>query len=153
MKTASLTLASVLAVLSPCLAACGQTQDATSEARLLRESIEKTNDPNRDVRANAAIALRSMGPKAKAALSALTRLLNDKETRVRYRAAQAIGAIGPEARKAVPILTKLLDDEYWVVRTEAALALGKIGPEAKTAAPKLAKLLTDPNSSTPAKPH
>ena len=130
-KTTSIILAILAAILLPCVVARGQTRDATSEARLLRESIEKTNDPNRDVRVNAAIALRNMGPRAKTALSALTRLLNDKETRVRYRAAQALGAIGPEAKSAVPTLTKSLDDDYWVVRTESALALGKIGPGGK----------------------
>jgi len=116
--------------------------------------------PNAGIRGMAGFKLAEQGPKAVAAVPALTRALSDVDLNVRYSSANALRAIGPGAQAAVPALIKLLDtfpggtpaltgpfryyaDARWI----AADALGAIGPAAREAVPALTKTLndTDPN--------
>ena len=90
----------------------------------------------------AAISLGNMGPKAKVAVPALTKLLKDKNPAVRQCAAQSRGASAPRRSTAVPALIELLKDEDSTVRLETARGLGGIGPAAKAAVPALMELAT-----------
>ena len=79
-------------------------------------------------------ALGDIGPKAKAAVPALSEALKDQNEYVRRRAAQALSNIGPEAKKAAPSLIEALKDNNSWVRKNAAQALKKINtPEAQKA--------------------
>jgi HEAT repeat protein len=98
-------------------------------------------------RCAAARALWEFGPEAKAAVPALTELLNDENWPVRWTAAEALGLVGPEAKTAVPALMEVLRDEDAQVRWAAALALGQIGHEADAAIPALRELLKDKDST------
>lgn len=100
-------------------------------------------------------ALTSYGPKAKAGLPAMIRLLqmelkedptgHSKE----YLAANIIlllGRFGPEAVPAVPMLSDILLEDKETLSDYAAKALAEIGPAAKGAVPSLIKLVKNPNA-------
>lgn len=72
--------------------------------------VETLQDPDRDVRAQAARALARMGPRAEPAIPALIAALNDSDKEVRMGAARALGQIGPAAAEAVPDLIKAIKD-------------------------------------------
>lgn len=72
--------------------------------------VETLQDPDRDVRAQAARALARMGPRAEPAIPALIAALNDSDKEVRMGAARALGQIGPAASEAVPDLIKAIKD-------------------------------------------
>jgi HEAT repeat protein len=94
-----------------------------------------------DERTEAANALSSLGPIARAAVPDLIVLLKEKNKNDRYTAAYALEKIGPDAKAAVPALIDLLKDEDTSVRGMAIMAVGKIGPGAKEAVPTLIELL------------
>ena len=118
-------------------------------------------DEDRRVGEAAADALGDLGPAAKAAVPALTRLIREKAdwnevqsdtpathptTRrdhagIRGAAASSLGNIGPEAKTSVPELGSLLFDKEVDIRRTAAAALAKIGDEA--AARVLSDALSD----------
>ena len=64
--------------------------------------MELLQDKNGAVRLAAAWALGKIGPDAKTAVPALTKLLKDKRSDVRRAAAFSLGEIGPEAKTAIP---------------------------------------------------
>lgn len=72
--------------------------------------VATLQDPDRDVRAQAARALARMGPRAEPAIPALIAALNDSDQEVRMGAARALGQIGPPAAEAVPDLIEALKD-------------------------------------------
>lgn len=72
--------------------------------------VETLEDPDREVRAQAARALARMGPRAEPAIPALIAALNDSDKEVRMGAARALGQIGPAAAEAVPDLIQALKD-------------------------------------------
>ncbi|HTQ39576.1 MAG TPA: HEAT repeat domain-containing protein [Pirellulales bacterium] len=89
----------------------------------------------------ACIGLADAGPKAKAAVPELIRVVQeqDKHPAVRREAIMALAAIGPDSKSAGPQLVKALSDQQYAVRYAAALAVGQIG--IKDAAPQLAQQL------------
>ena len=117
MKTSSVTLAFVAAVLLPCLVAHGQNGKPPGGSPPDGHDKQSVDD--------------------------WISLTQSKDSDKRLHAARELGDPDHGAVKAVPALAKLLDDDLWVVRMEAALALGNIGPDAKAAVPRLAKSLTD----------
>ena len=105
--------------------------------------IELLEDPEWNVRKNAAIALTAWGPEAEPAVPALIEALSDEEWQVRKPAAQALAAIGPASQSAIPALIEALQDEEWHVRKPAAQALAAIGSAAQSAIPALVEALDD----------
>jgi HEAT repeat protein len=93
---------------------------------------------HKEARYWACLALSELGPKAKDAVPALTKVLADERPEVRLQAAIALAEIGPEAKSAVPELVKSLNDKFESVRNAALFALGRIGD--KSAADVIAKL-------------
>ena len=81
--------------------------------------------------------LAEIGPEAKAAVPALTKVLGDERAEVRLQATIALGEIGPGAAPASAPLQGLLNDQFPAVRTAAIFALGRIGD--RTAAAAIAK--------------
>ena len=60
---------------------------------------ETLKDENNHGRAMAALALKEIGPDAKAAVPALIEALKDKDGYVRQQAAGAMGRIGPKTKR------------------------------------------------------
>lgn len=122
----------------------------------------------------AAIALRILGPEAKDAIPALTKIMNDTE---RYTASQRAAAtmpylgaealpplaavitnqpylghyiinhiylMGTNARPAVPLLLRILNDKQDIRAAAAADALGKLTLEPDSVVPALTSSLEDP---------
>ena len=90
-----------------------------------------------EARARAATLIAYLGPKAKAAVPALSAALSDQDPEVRRELLFALAAIGPDSAPAFAALQKALDDSEPRNRAIAAYALGRIGPPAKAALPKL----------------
>jgi HEAT repeat protein len=101
------------------------------------------NDPDVEVRWNAARTLGKMGPAGKEAVPQLIDGLKSKEDLIREHAAEALGDIGSEARAAVNELAKTLRDPVMKVRRDAARSLGQIGAAAKPALSSLRECLQD----------
>ena len=80
---------------------------------------------NEKVRYWACLALAEAGPKAKAAVPDLSKLLQHADPEIRMRAALTVGDIGPDAKSAAPLLIKALSDEQNSVRYAAAFAVGR----------------------------
>jgi HEAT repeat protein len=97
----------------------------------------KHKDP--DVRLNAALAFRRMGPRGGQAAGALVAALRDKDEAVFRYVLEALGRVG---RPAVPFLVAELKNPHR--RFTAVVALLEIGPEAEAAAQPLMDVLQDP---------
>jgi hypothetical protein len=74
------------------------------------------------VRQAAASALGEIGPEAKIAIPALTRMLKEERGPFEHVASTALGRIGPAG---IPAVTRLFDDEEEPIREAAARALGQ----------------------------
>ena len=105
-----------------------------------------TDDPDREMRGEASLALVKIGPAARAAVPALARSLSDPEPHVRMNAAVALHRLGADGRAAVPELLRALGSEdngvylasYGVsIREMAALALGRTMPGTADGVPAL----------------
>lgn len=86
--------------------------------------------PAKQVRREAAWALKEFGPAAAEAAPALTAALQDADLRVRMAVAHALGAIGPAAQSAIPRLIDALKNSNIIFCRLAAEALSRIGPAA-----------------------
>jgi hypothetical protein len=97
---------------------------------VLREVIERLDDPSFEVRSEAARALGRIG--SKEATDELVKRLVDPSSSIRIEAARALGGIGDE--RAVPDLARCLAVGSPELRAACAEALGRIGGEAAQAA-------------------
>jgi HEAT repeat protein len=121
--------------------------DAARSATAARAGL---GDKKADIRAAAAAALFTLGPKPED-LPELLKLLKDRGSETREAAARCLGKLGPAAKDAVPQLTKLVaDDLSGDVRTAAAEALGDIGPAALPAVEKLKEVRRTDATAGPA---
>ena len=116
----------------------GHLPDVFVEVEPLMKAL---NDTSGKVRGNAAEALGSFGPGAKAAVPALISLLNSTDTFCQEKAANALGGIGPDAKDAVPALVAALNSNDRSLLENATSSLGAIGPNAKDAVPALISIL------------
>jgi HEAT repeat protein len=112
--------------------------------------LEALQDPDRDVRDYASIALTQVVPDRAEAVAPLVRALReDSSWKVRSQAAEALGKMARLARRAATDLAAALGDPDPAVATSAAEALAAIAAEAPSAAsalpatavPTLARLL------------
>jgi HEAT repeat protein len=103
-----------------------------SGAEVVPALIETLAHP--EARYWACLVLAEIGPEAKAAVPALTKVLGDERAEVRLQATIALGEIGPGAAPASAALQGLLNDQFPAVRTAAVFALGRIGDRAAAAA-------------------
>ncbi|HEY2837542.1 MAG TPA: HEAT repeat domain-containing protein, partial [Pirellulales bacterium] len=93
--------------------------------------IEATKDPK--ARHWATVVLSEIGPKASAAVDALTKIAADPEPEVRLQALIALGQIGDPAKPAIPVIQKALAADELGIRYGAAFALGKLRAEEASA--------------------
>lgn len=107
----------------------------------IEELIELLDDPDAQVRCNAAAGLGWTGPAAGKAAPVLRAALHDVNSEVRCEAARALGRLGPPARIAVPDLLDAVWLGHPALRLAAIEALGSIGPIARSAADSLLLLL------------
>jgi hypothetical protein len=98
------------------------------QARALGQSVFRDEHPF--VRHGAAVAIKRLGPAARAAVPALAEALKGEDPSLRRLAAEALAEIGPGAKEAVPALTGALQDSDARVRREAGEAVKKIDPDA-----------------------
>ncbi|MEE8303130.1 MAG: HEAT repeat domain-containing protein, partial [Candidatus Tectomicrobia bacterium] len=135
----------VLVELAKCAELDSEVIESTQLEQRIRRLIIKLTAPKAADRRGAAVALGSIGPKAKAAVFALSQaLLNDTDPIVRQTAVWALGRIRTAAAISVlgQILLKATD---FVVRKTAAEALGRIRTEAAVSVLGQARLNdTDP---------
>lgn len=110
------------------------------------ELVRALRDPELFVRANAALALGTMGGVAIDAVPHLIASLNDHPYVVRY-ASQALEKIGADPTTIVLQLMQSLRKEDPATRGNAAIALGGFGEKASQAIPLLVEALVDPKSS------
>jgi len=113
-----------------------EPQDATPSLRMAKAVpglIEALRDENPSVRDAAAMALREMGPEAKAAIPALAQLLRDEDGYLRVTAAHTLDRMGSEAAAS---LVPLLRDPDPRVRELAAHCLRQIQSEIGLGDPK-----------------
>jgi HEAT repeat protein len=82
--------------------------------------VAALGDPDKGVRAQAAVSLGETGTTAE---ETLIRLMGNHDWKIRYRAAEALGMI--PGTRAVPALIKALEDEKDHVRYMAAKSLGQ----------------------------
>jgi HEAT repeat protein len=87
--------------------------------------------------------LAEIGPPAKDAVPALTKVLGDERTEVRREAAIALGRIGPDSKSAAPKLIELLADADSGVRSASLWALLMSEAPAADVLPKIQPLLED----------
>ena len=98
-----------------------------SDTPSIPDLIKALSDEDKDVRAEAAVALAIIGPEAKDAVPELRIALSDPEIDVRAEAAFALGEIGPAAQTAIETLRKLADEDLdRDTRRVATEALAKI---------------------------
>lgn len=114
---------------------------------------EALDDPDLEVKQNAALALSTLGGKeAIRAIPILVDALKQKGNKeLRSSAAIAIYNIGSDAHSAVQPLIQVLADDDPDLHTDAALALGGIGPKAEAAVPALVKVLANPKEKDKAR--
>jgi HEAT repeat protein/lysophospholipase L1-like esterase len=119
---------------------------AASQANAAAPLVAALASPDGRVRAEAAWALRRLGPAAGAGVPALTRALGDPDEAVRAGAARALGALGAGASSAVPVLLGLLGDARASVRWRAMDALWSLAAHDASAVPGLAAALSSPDA-------
>ena len=100
-------------------------------------TIKALKDPKAETRMDAAIALGSVGSKAREAVPALIEALKDPDPEVRRLAAYALGEIGPKAGQAVPALKELLKDADPKIVMQAIGSIQRIDPKSAAKAPEV----------------
>jgi HEAT repeat protein len=126
-------------------------KEAVERLALVKEDFERARstleialtDRNEEVRVQAALGFRQLGPSAHEALPLLRQALSDPSKKVRDAALLALWAMGPYSRDAVPELIKALQDPQRYDRARVIDALGAIGYHAKPAVPELLPIFTD----------
>jgi HEAT repeat protein len=95
----------------------------------IRVLVEGLDDREEGIRRSSVLAVREIGPPAKAAVPGLVRRLGDprEDEFVRRDAAEALGRIGPPARDALPALKKIVDaGENAELAGDAVLAIAQM---------------------------
>jgi HEAT repeat protein len=115
----------------------------------LDDIVAGLGDTDPVFRADACMAVASIGPEAKSSVGALEKLLADEAVpaEARYPAVYALGRIGPAAAAAEPLVRKLAESEDEIMATVAVWAALKINPDDaslfKAAVPKLRHTLNE----------
>jgi HEAT repeat protein len=121
-----------------------------AEAAVPALAVILRRDPERFLRAEAALALSKMRPASVRAVPALAEALGDEDQKVRMYAVIALATMGRASRPAVPALTAALKDDtnqahvstfYFTIQEEAAIALGRATSGTPEAVPVLMETL------------
>ncbi len=114
--------------------------DFTVSALMAAES-----NTDKNIRANAVLALGSIGSPSAATVRNISSMLNDPESDVRKAAVSAIGNAGPQMKEAVPGLIPCLKDKAEDVRKETSAILEKSGYQSRDTVLLIASALSDPD--------
>ena len=106
--------------------------------------LEFLKEEDADFQSRSAYALGKIGPAAREAVPALTKILGHEDPSVRRDAARALWCIRKDVA-GVPVLTALLKEEARYLAEPAAQSLGDMGPAAKASLPALREALSHPN--------
>jgi HEAT repeat protein len=110
-----------------CLEALGSIRpDAAATVEKVIDRLK--NDPDRNVRHAAAVALGEIGAKTKEVVPALIAGLQDTDVDVVVESAYSLGQIGTNAKAAIPNLNEALKSKNERVRKAAYEALPKVDP-------------------------
>lgn len=110
---------------------------------VVTELISYLSDPFWKVRANIALTLRKIGPRANIAAESLVELLDDEEARVRSAAAYALEKIKPSPEIVLTPLCKSLSDPDRDTRWAALNAIKELESSAAKAVDSVIPCLTD----------
>ena len=105
---------------------------------------------DKEVRQQAALALKELGPHAAPALAALVVSLRDPDEEVRQYATYALGGIGSAAKSALPALLKAMKDPSSRVREAVVDALPLIAPKSPEVVAALIEALKDSDETVQA---
>ena len=112
------------------LAPLALAQEQEVPLQTLKPLIDSLKAPDREARLRAATDIGRMGPRAKAAVPALTEMLSApaSDNIERMAAAMALGQLGPAAKDAIPALQQAAKSGDDGVAKVADLALRRINP-------------------------
>jgi HEAT repeat protein/S1-C subfamily serine protease len=116
--------------------------DLTLNSRDVGMLVELLQHQDSEVRVQAAVALKKLGPDAVVAKKPLLDTLKKADTPLRRASLEALATIGVE-KEALPELEKALDDKDIEVRRAALNAVAQLGPDAKPVVPLIAKAVTE----------
>ncbi|MDY6906429.1 MAG: HEAT repeat domain-containing protein [Thermodesulfobacteriota bacterium] len=97
-----------------------------SENQVIAALKNALDDPDYDVRREAAAALGRFGIEDNATVDELVRSLSDQDFDVRREAAISLGRLGPSSDETIKALVNALDDRDADVRAAVVSALGKV---------------------------
>ncbi|MGH7173798.1 MAG: HEAT repeat domain-containing protein [Gemmataceae bacterium] len=140
-KTGTLLLGCLLLVLVSRTCSLGDTkkEEPRYKDKSLSAWLSALEDKDPKVRAQAVAAMKSFGPRAKAAIPRLIPMLKDTKENICSVAADALFAIGAEAVPALIGAAKSKEDGYygWILRIGALGVLSKHAAKEKTALPAI----------------
>jgi len=119
--------------------------DLSAARKVMLHWLPKLQDPDPQLRRDAAATLGALGPVAKPAVHSLLGVANDPDTIVRDRVVRALAAIALPPELVTRGLTQALQDPEWTVRYAAVSPFsfgGVVNPESLAA---LQPLVHDPN--------
>jgi HEAT repeat protein len=121
--------------------------DLSAARKVMLAWLPKLQDPDPQVRRDAAAVLAALGPVAKPAVHSLLGIVNDPNTVVRDRVVRALGAIALPSDIVMRGLMQALRDPEWTVRYAAVTQFsynGTLNPESLAV---LRELTQDPNQT------
>ena len=124
--------------------------DLSAARKVMAASLAKLQDPDPQVRRDAAAVLAALGPVAKPAVHSLLGIISDPNTVVRDRVVRALGAIALPGDNVMRGLLQALRDPEWTVRYAAVTQFsfdGLSSPESLAAV----KELTEDSNQTVAR--
>jgi HEAT repeat protein len=119
--------------------------DLSAGRRVMRNWLPKLQDPDPQIRREAAAVLGALGPVAKPAVRFLLGLAHDPNTTVRERVVRALDAIGIPPDLVMGGLREALHDPEWAVRYAAIMPFSFGEPPNPEMLIRLRELTQDPN--------
>ena len=121
--------------------------DLSAARKVMVASLPKLQDPDPQVRRDAAAVLAALGPVAKPAVRSLLGIVNDPNTVVRDRVVRALGAIALPGENVMRGLLQALRDPEWTVRYAAVTQLSFDGLSSPESLALLKDLTQDSNQT------
>lgn len=121
------------------------TIDLSAARRVMVHYLPKLQDPDSQIRRDAASVLGALGPVARPAVQGLIGILNDSDTVVRERTVRALGAIVLPTDRVMGGLLQALRDPKWTVRYAAVMQFSFSGFSSPESLAALRDLTKDSN--------
>ena len=121
--------------------------DLSAARKVMLAWLPRLQDPDPQVRRDAAAVLGALGPVAKPAAHSLLGILNDSNTIVRDRVVRALGAIALPSDIVMRGLMQALRDPEWTVRYAAVTQFSYNGVFSPESLAVLRELTQDPNQT------